>query len=98
MHYIEKSHIDQQENIGDITEISHEKLPPMPKKSAFTFHHIFYPKPRIDLEDATISKETQHKLQILKQDYDDIVSKHSGDIRFTHLKEMTIVTDPELPP
>ena len=34
----------------------------------------------------------------MKQDYDDIVSKHSSDIRLTHLEEMTFETDQELPP
>ena len=28
---IEKSQIDQQHNVGEVTEISHEKLPPMPQ-------------------------------------------------------------------
>ena len=27
----------------------------MPEKSAFMFHHNFYPKPNIDLKDAVIS-------------------------------------------
>ena len=31
------------------------------------------------------------------QDYDDIVSKHSSNIDLTHLEEMKIGTDPELP-
>ena len=43
-------------------------------------------------------REHNIKLQILKQDYDDIVSKHSNDIRLAHLEEITIETDPELPP
>ena len=30
----------------------------MPEKSAFTFHHNFYPKPKVILEDATISDKT----------------------------------------
>ena len=30
----------------------------------------------------------------LKKEYDDIVSKHSGDIGLTHLEEMKIETDP----
>ena len=41
--YIEKSQSDQQENIVEIAEISQDKLPHMSKKSAFTFHHNFYP-------------------------------------------------------
>ena len=31
----------------------------MPKTSAFTFHHNFYPKPKVKLGDAVISDETQ---------------------------------------
>ena len=95
--YIKKSQIDQQENFREVSKISQDKLPPIPEKSAFMFHHNFYPKPKIDLKDAKISDETQHKLQILKQDYDDIVSQHSSDIRLTHIEEMTIEMDPELP-
>ena len=96
--YIEKSQMDQQENTGEVNEKSHNKLPPMPEKSAFTFHHNFWPKPKIDLEDDKISEETWLKLQILKHDHDDIVSQQSSVIRLTHLEEMTIETDPELPP
>ena len=62
------------------------------------FHHIFYPKPRIDLKDAEISEETRQKLQVLQQNYDDIMSKHSSDIRHAHLEEITIDTDQNLPP
>ena len=29
----------------------------MPEKSALMFYHNFYPKPKIDLEDAKISEE-----------------------------------------
>ena len=43
-------------------EISHDKLQQMPEKSAFMFHHNFYPKPKIDLEDTEVSQETRHKL------------------------------------
>ena len=35
---------------------------------------------------------------MLKQDNNNIVSQHSIDIRLTHLEEMIIKTDPELPP
>ena len=45
--YIEKSKVDQWENICQIYEISQDKLPHMPEKSAFTFHHNFYPKPKV---------------------------------------------------
>ena len=70
----------------------------MSEKSTFTNCHNFYTKSKIDLEDAKILDETQNKLQILKQDYDDIDSKHSSDIGLTHLEEMTIDTDLELNP
>ena len=46
----------------------------MPEKSAFTFHHNFYPKPKELLEDATTPDETKSNLQVLKQDYNDIVN------------------------
>ena len=59
----------------------------MPEKSAFTFHHTFYPKPKVVLEDAPISDKTWDRLQKLKQDYNDIVSQHSSDIGLTHLEE-----------
>ena len=64
--YIEKAQADKQENIREVSKISQDKLPPMSEKSAFTFHHNLYPKPKIDLEDATISDETQNRLQVLK--------------------------------
>ena len=83
--------------VGEVTERSHEELLPMPEKSAFIFHHNFYPKPKIDLKDAEISAETRQKLLTLQQNYDDIVSKHSSDIGLTHLEEMAIETDPNLP-
>ena len=62
----------------------------MPEKSSFMFHHTFYPKPIKYLEDGGISKHTHQKLQNLKQDYYNIVSKHRIDIGLTHLEEMTI--------
>ena len=34
----------------------------------------------------------------MKQNYNDIVSHHSSNIGLTHLEEMVIETDPELPP
>ena len=70
----------------------------MPEKSAFMFHHNVCPKPKIDLRDTEIPKETRQKLLTLQQNYDDIVSKHSTDIRLTNLEEMTINTDPNLAP
>ena len=98
MEYIEKSQIDQQENIKEVSKISQDKLPPMLEKSAFTFHHNFYPKIKVVLEDATISDKTQARLQELKQDCNDIVSQHSSDIGLAHLEEMTVKTGPDLPP
>ena len=94
----EKSLSDQLENVREIAEVSQDKLPPMPEKSAFMFHHNFYPKPKVKLEDAIISGETKSKLQELKQHYNDIVSQHSSDIGLTHLEEMIIKMDQELPP
>ena len=76
---------------GEVIEIIH-------KKSAFMFHHNFYPKPKIDLKDIDISQETGQKLLVLQQGYDDIVSKHSSDISLTHLEEMEIDRDPNSPP
>ena len=67
--YIEKSQTDQQENIREVSKISEDKLPFMPEKSAFTFHQNNYPKPKVVLEDATLSDETKNRLQLLKQDY-----------------------------
>ena len=56
--YIETSQTDQEENMREVSKISQDKLPPMAEKSIFTFHYNFYPKPKIDLEDAKISEET----------------------------------------
>ena len=95
--YIEKLMIEHSDHITEVTEISHEKLLTMPKKSAFMFHHSFYPKPKIDLEGATIPQETQKKLETLKQDYDNVISEHGSGIGLTHLEEMRLETDPELP-
>ena len=39
-----------------------------------------------------------HKLQILKQDYNDTVSQHINDMELDHLEEMIIEMDQELPP
>ena len=57
---------ENQDDTVQVTEISHEKIPPTPEKSAFIFHHTFYDKPKIDLEDAEVTNEIQQKLQILK--------------------------------
>ena len=40
--YIEKAQIDQQDSVQEVTEISHEKLPPMQEKSPLMFHHTFF--------------------------------------------------------
>ena len=69
----------------------------MPEKSAFMFHHNFYLKPKVDLEDADITQEIRQNVLDLQQKYDDIISKHSSDIGLTHLEEMKIITDSNLP-
>ena len=43
--------------VGEIIEISHDKLPPVSEKSAFMCHHNFCLKPKVDLEDADIAQE-----------------------------------------
>ena len=50
------------DTVWELTEISHDILPPMPEKIAFMFHNNFYPKPKIDLKDTEISQETRQKL------------------------------------
>ena len=40
----------------------------------------------------------RQKLQLLKQDNDGIVSKHNSHFWLSYLEEMTIVSNPELPP
>ena len=70
----------------------------MPEKSAFTFHHNFYPKSKVKLEGTIILDGTKDKLWVLKQNYNDIVSHYSSDIGLIHLEEMVIKTNPELPP
>ena len=62
------------------------------------FHHNFYLKPKVKLEDAIISDETKNRLQALKKNYNDIVSQHSSNIGLAHLEEMVIERDPKLPP
>ena len=47
---------------GEVIEISHEKLPPIPEKSTFMLHHNSYPKLKVDLEDADISPEMRQNL------------------------------------
>ena len=60
------------------------------------FHHNFYQKLSVDLEDADIIHETSQKLLNLQQKYD--TSKHSSDNGLTHLEEMKTETDPNLAP
>ena len=84
--------------IGEVMQISHDKLPLMPKNSAFMFNHNFYPKPKVDLGDSNITQETRQKILDLQQKYDDILSTHSSNISLTHLEEMKIDTEPNLPP
>ena len=54
-------------------------------------------KPKVDLEDVEITPQIKQKLTDLQQKYD-IFSKHSSNIGITHLEEMRINTDPNLPP
>ena len=58
----------------------------MPEKSAFTFHHSFYPNPKVKLKDVVISDETKEKLQVLKQNYHDIVSQYDSNIGLTDFR------------
>ena len=69
----------------------------MPEKLVFIFHHNFHPKTKVDLEDAEITPEIRPKLTDLQHKYDDIISKHGSDIGLTHLEEMKINTEPNLP-
>ena len=62
------------------------------------FHHNVYPKPKIDLKDTEISKETRQKLLTLQQNCDNIIGKHSSDIRLKYFEEMTMDTDLNLTP
>ena len=71
---------------------------PMAEKSAFVFHHNFYPKPEVGLEDDEITPQIKQKLIDLQQKYGNIISNHSSDTGLTHLEEMKIDTDLNLPP
>ena len=51
--------IQHSDAVKEVAETSHGPLPPMPRKSAFIFHHNFYPKSKIDLKDAEISEESR---------------------------------------
>ena len=70
----------------------------MPDTLAFVFQHNFYTKPIVALEDDEITPEIKQKLIDLQEKYDNIISKHSSSIGLTHLEEMKINTDPNLPP
>ena len=83
--------------IGEVIEISHEKLPLMPEKLAFVFHHNFYLRPKVDLDNAEITPEIRQKLTDLQQKYD-IISKHSSYIGLKYLEEMKIDNDQNLAP
>ena len=50
------------------------------------------PHRRVDLKDQEVSQDTKDKFQVLCQEYDDIVSKNSGDIGKPLLVEMDIDT------
>ena len=93
---MKNSKIDQKGNIREVSKISWDNSPPVPERSAFTFYHNL-PRTQDRFENAKISEETRHKVQVLKQKYNDIVSQHSSDIGLTHLDVMKIGTDPELP-
>ena len=54
--------IEQPDFITKVTEISHEKLLPMPEKSALMFHHTFYPKPQ--MKDAKISQKHNNNYKL----------------------------------
>ena len=69
----------------------------MPEKSAFVCHHIFYLKPKVDLEDDEITPKIKQNITHLQQKYDNIISKHSSDIGLMHLEEMKIDPNPNLP-
>ena len=61
------------------------------------FHHNFYPKPKVDLEDAGIYQKNA-KFVDLQQKYNDIISKHNSYIGLIHLEERKIDTDPNVSP
>ena len=70
----------------------------MAEKSAFVFHHNFYPKLKVGLEDDEITPQIKQTLIDLQQKYGNIISNHSSDIGLKHLEEMKIDTDLNLPP
>ena len=54
---MDKTIIEWQDDDVQVTEISHEKLPSMPENATFMFHHTFYHKTKLDLDDTKISLE-----------------------------------------
>ena len=67
---------------------------PILEISAFMFHRDFYPKCRITLLDAELSPKTQQQLEMLLEEFSDIMSKSSSDNGLTHLEEMVLHMKP----
>ena len=93
--YVEKSQKWTRKYWGNCLNNT-QTITPHAWKISIYFSWQLYSKPKVKLEDAIISDETKEKLQVLKQNYNDIVSKH--DIGLTYLEEMVIKVNPELPP
>ena len=53
--------------MGEVAEVTQEKLPPMPQKSAFTFHHNFYPKPKKKIRSLIFSDEIKKNCRYLNK-------------------------------
>ena len=64
--YRDKSKLTNRTIIGKMTKISHERIPPMPEKSAFLLHHNFT-QIQDRLKNDKITKEMRQELQLLKQ-------------------------------
>ena len=71
-----------------------DKLAPIQENSAFMFHKDFYPKTRITLLDAELSPGTQQQLEILLEEFSDIMSKSRSGIDLTHLEEIVLHMKP----
>ena len=71
-----------------------EILTPIPENLAFMFNRNFYLKPRITLLDAKLSPMTQQQLEILLEEFSEIMSKSSLYIGLTHLDEMVLHMKP----
>ena len=102
---------EQTESINEINDVTVETNEPatnevvpqetltlIPPNPSFMFHKDFYPKPRIMLLDAELSNESKQQLNDLLQEFSDIMSKNSTDIRLTHLEEMVLPTEPGTAP